>query len=247
MDSIALYSIKGGVGKTASAVNLAALSAIHGRRTLLWDLDPQGATSWYLEAEPVRDPGLKRLFKGKGLKGLVRKTAYRNLEVLPAGPAYRDMDLALHDMKRSRKRMAEVVEKLGKHYDTLVIDAPPGLSLVSDNIFRAADTLLVPLIPTWLSARSYHQLLEHLAAQGIPTHRVQAFLTMVDRRRRVHQRFREELGRDINALLPVDVPYASLVERMGEDGRPLVYSHPRSAPAQAYAALWRSLDERMLP
>jgi len=170
MDTIAVYSIKGGVGKTASAVNLAALSAIHGRRTLLWDLDPQGATTWYLEARAPDTPRLKGLFKGKRLGDRIRQTAHRNLDILPSGPSYRDMELVLNDMKRSRKRMAEVVEKLGKNYDSLVIDAPPGLTLVSDNIFRAADALLVPLIPTWLSARSYHQLVEYLKEEGIRPH-----------------------------------------------------------------------------
>ncbi len=247
MDAIAAYSVKGGVGKTATAVNLAALAALHGRRTLLWDLDPQGATSWYLETRAEPAAPLDRLLRGKGLKRAVQATRHRNLSLLPAGPAYRDLDLHLNDMKRSRKRIAEVLERLRERFDTVIIDCPPGLSLVADNVFRAADMVLVPLVPSWLSARAYEQMRAHLRDSGIHPGAVYAFLNMVDRRRRVHRDFRQRLGRELPDLTDIEVPYSSLVERMGEDRRPLVYSHPRSEPAQAFAELWRRIDGRMLP
>ena len=96
----ATYNIKGGVGKTAAAVNLAYLASHCGYRTLLWDLDPQGAASFYLRGDPAVDLDLDALLdKDRGIRPAIRATDYIYLDLLPASLAYRNFDLALGDRK----------------------------------------------------------------------------------------------------------------------------------------------------
>ena len=84
MQTLALYNLKGGVGKSAAAVNLAYLAAADGIPTLLWDLDPQGAASWYFHAKP-EDIKTKKVLEGETPIGrLVKKTPYENLAMIPA-------------------------------------------------------------------------------------------------------------------------------------------------------------------
>ncbi|MFP4154595.1 MAG: ParA family protein [Halothiobacillaceae bacterium] len=242
-NTIALFSIKGGVGKTAAAVNLAALSALHGRRTLIWDLDPQAATTWYLKSAAVEGPSIRRIFKGKGLGKAIRRTPHRNLWLLPSDLSYRDAEQVLGDLKHGVFQIAHMLESLYDEYDEIWIDCPPGLSLLADNVIRAAQVLLVPLVPTHLSERTWYQLLEHMNREKIHPEHFHAFLSLVDRRRQLHRNFRNEHARRIPQLLPVEIPYASVVEQMGVDRMPTVFSHSRTPAAQAYFALWQQIDE----
>ena len=154
-----LYNIKGGVGKTAAAVNLAYLSARDGRSTLLWDLDPQGAASYCLQVDPKVKGGRKALLRGKSpVADLIKPTAYANLELLPADFSYRHMDLELSEKKRPGKQLRKLLEPLEADYDTVFLDCPPGLTLTSESMFGAVDALLIPVIPAALSLRTLELL-----------------------------------------------------------------------------------------
>jgi len=239
---IALYSIKGGVGKTASAVNLAALSALQGRKTLLWDLDPQGAASWYLQAETTRGHRTQKLLKAKSIADGLRTSLHRNLTVLPSGPQYRDMEHQLAEKKDSGFRLAKVLDGLAEDFDEIWIDTPPGLSLLADNVLRAADLVLVPLVPTHLSERTWFQLKEHLKQQQLHPGQLAGFLTLVDRRRIKHREFTNQHRLDMPELWDIEIPYASIIEQMGESQVPTVFSHARHPAAQAYFRLWQQID-----
>ncbi len=150
MQIIALYNIKGGVGKTAAAVNLAYLASLNGARTLLCDLDPQGSASFYLRIRPSKKFGRKKLIKGgKHIQQNIKGTDYENLDFLPSALSYRNLDIALDNLKRSQKRLKETLQPLKKEYDFLFLDCPPNITLVSENIFHAADCLGVA--PFWWS------------------------------------------------------------------------------------------------
>lgn len=237
MKVIALYTIKGGVGKTAAAVNLAYLSARAGNPTLLWDLDPQGAASYCLRVDPKVKGGRKGLLSGKHpVNEHIRPTAYENLEVLPADFSYRNMDIGLNDKKRPEKQFRRLLEPLGADYSHIFLDCPPGLTLSTESIFGAADTLLVPVIPGALSLRTLALVDEFLAHQSLEHLRTLAFYSMVDRRKSLHRQLVE--ARHDDRFLFSTIPYASDVERMAERRAPVAEFAPKSAAARAYEGLW---------
>ncbi|WP_260293727.1 ParA family protein [Sedimenticola hydrogenitrophicus] len=243
MKIIGVYNIKGGVGKTASAVNLAFLSARAGLRTLVWDLDPQGAASYYFRIKPRVKGGGRKMIKGKrDLDGLIKGSDFDNLDLLPADFSYRNMDLVLGEAKGPVKQLLRLLRPLSEEYDRIYLDCPPSISLVSENIFRAADALLVPTIPTTLSLRTYEQLVAFLQGHQVGEVKRMPFFSMVDRRKRMHRDLIEQLPARFPELLDAHIPYASDVERMGYFRAPLGSFAPRSAAGTAYEALWRELE-----
>ena len=239
MKVLATYGIKGGVGKTTAAVNLAALAAADGLRTVLWDLDPQGAAAFLLKVKPKVKGGSLALLTGEtDLESAVRETGVPGLDLLPADFSIRSADLALEDAKKPEKQLSRVLKTIRDDYDLCVLDCPPGLTLLSENVFRAADLLLLPIIPTPMSLRTYDQLLEFLKSVDGATDRVHPFFSMVDRRKTLHAEVRRELLLRTTRPLTAWVPAASVVERMAVTRRPVVLSHPSSSVAKAYGDIW---------
>lgn len=241
MRVLATYNVKGGVGKTTSAVNLAWLAAREGRRTLVWDLDPQGAASYYFRVGPRDKVGARALVRGKHeLDGLIRATDYEYLDLLPANQSYRHMDLALDGTKKPTRRISRLVEPLAVDYEWLFLDCPPSLSLVSENVFNASDALLIPIIPTTLSLLALDQVREFLAETKWRKLTVLAFFTMVDRRRRMHRDLVEN-GSAPGRVLPTWIAAAADVERMGPHQAPVGAFAPRCRAALAYEQLWEEV------
>ncbi len=247
MSVIASYSIKGGVGKTATAVNLGWLSAEQGLRTLIWDLDPQGAASWYFRIKPKVKGGGKALLSGKrDPDDQIKGTDFDRLDLLPADFSYRHLDLLLDRVKGSRRQLRRLLEPLQDDYDLILLDCPPGITLVSENVFRAADGLLVPTIPTPLSVRTLDQLRAFLG--GLQPHqapRLLPFFNLVERGKRLHRETMETLPALYPDLLTARIPQASEVERMGLKRMPLPAYAPGHAATAAYRALWQELQARL--
>ena len=243
MKVVATYSIKGGVGKTSAAVNLGALAARDGRRTVLWDLDPQGAASFLLRVKPKVKGGGRKLVRGRRdplevLKG----TDVEGLDLLPADFSYRHLDLVLDSAKKPLRGLGRVLTSLADDYDLAILDCAPSISLVSENVFYAADLLLVPLVPSTLSVRTLEQLHGFLASHPKRAPEVLAFFSMVDRRKRLHRELVSSLPAMVGGVAESIVPSASVVELMGPRRTPVVLSHPRTAAAQAYVTLWAEVN-----
>ncbi len=239
---LASYNIKGGVGKTSTAVNLAYLAARGGGRVLLWDLDPQGASSFLLRIKPKVKGGGDRLITGRTDVGsLIRGTDQERLDLLPADFSYRRMDLTLDATKRPERRLGRVLRPLADEYDYIFLDCPPSISLVSESVFAAADSLLVPLIPAALSMRTF-PLLERVVRGGPE---VLGFFSMVDGRKRMHREVMETMGREHAGLLTTVIPAASDIERMGLHRSAVAEFAPRGRAALAYEALWREVFARL--
>ena len=131
MRVLAILNMKGGVGKTATAVNLGFLAARSGWRTLIWDLDPQGAATFYLRVKPKIRGGGKKLVRGKlDVEGLIKGSDYDGLDLLPADFSYRKMDIALAGAKKPKRQLGRLIEPLSVDYDLALIDCPPGVTLV---------------------------------------------------------------------------------------------------------------------
>jgi chromosome partitioning protein len=243
---LATYNIKGGVGKSSAAVNLAYLAALDGARTLLWDLDPQGASTYLLRVKPKVKGGGRKLVRGKSdVDALIKGSDFERLDLLPADFSYRHMDLALDAAKNPTRRLARVLAPLADEYDYVFLDCPPSISLVSESVFEAADALLVPLIPATLSSRTFDQLRE-VAAASADGPRVMAFFSMVDARKRLHREVMESLG-EHDDVLHSAIPSASDVERMGLHRTVVDRYAPKGRAARAYRALWQEIRQRLAP
>ena len=252
--TVALYNIKGGVGKTSAAVNLAWTAAEEGARVLLWDLDPQGAASYLLRVRPKVRGGGAKLVRGKSdPAALLKGSDHPRLDLLPADFSYRNMDLALDATKRPTEGLGRVLAPLAGDYDYVFLDCPPAISLASESVFAAADVLLVPLIPTPLSTRTYRQLRGFVAERvAKPRPRILAFFSMIDGRKALHRAVAEDLYRTVaeelaqhDGVLGATIPAASDVERMGSQRRALAQFAPHGRAAQAYGALWAELRGRL--
>ena len=246
MRVFATYNIKGGVGKTATAVNLAYLAARGGARTLIWDLDPQAAATFYFRVRAKVKGGAKKLLKGKRpLDATIRGTDFEGLDILPADFTYRNMDLDLVQSKKPTRQMASLLLPLSLQYDYLFLDCAPSISLVSESIFVAADVLLSPTIPTTLSLRTLDQLNQHLRDRGATRPQLYPFLCMVDRRKSLHKRICASPTEHHPDMLETAIPYSSLVEQMGLRRAPLPSFAPSAEPTRAYEALWSEIVSRL--
>ncbi|MEZ4386352.1 MAG: AAA family ATPase [Candidatus Krumholzibacteriia bacterium] len=247
MKVLALYSIKGGVGKTAAAVNLAHAAARDGRRTLLLDLDPQGAASFYFRVRPRKKGDVARLLAGGDhLQRAIRATDYPDLDILPAHLSFRRLELALDAIKKPHARVRKLLKPQRRDYDLVVIDCPPTLTLVAESVLRAADLVLVPVVPTVLSQRTLEMLEAEFDEQKLDPARLWAFFSLVDRRKTLH--------RDLMSTLPQQgathfcrtcVPASSDIERMGLAREPVACFAAESAGAVAMQDLWNELSTRL--
>jgi len=246
MKVLATYNIKGGVGKTATAVNLAYLAARDGYRVLLWDLDPQAAASFLFRVRPKVKGGGKALIAGKRpVDDAIKATDFDGLDLLPADFTYRNLDLHLDSERKSSTRLRSLLAPLRREYDLVVLDCPPSISLLSENVLHATDLLLVPLIPTTLSVRTLDQLTGFIADFDGKQPRVLAFFSMIDRRKRLHREIAQELPAERTDVAATVIPALSAIERMSVQRAPVTASSPRSLAARCYQELWQEARSRM--
>jgi chromosome partitioning protein len=245
MRTLAVWTIKGGVGKTAAAVNLAHAAATAGTRTVLWDLDPQGAASFYFRVAAQLPGGVDSLVRrSTSLVDLVRPSEFANLSMLPADFTNRNLDLALDAEAKPTTRLKKRLRPFDAVCDLVLIDCPPSVSLVSEAVLRAADAVLVPVIPTILSMRTLEQVRAFVETVGKHRPELLPFLSMVDRRKRMHLELREQCFED-DTFLRTAIPSASVVERMGVTRSPVAVTSPSHPAARAFAALWDEIAWRL--
>lgn len=240
MKTVAVFSVKGGVGKTAIAVNLAhAAASVSGRKTLLWDLDAQGAASYMLRVAP-KTGGARKLFAAKSdLTDHILATDHPNLDVLPADKSLRQLERTLAE-EGGDKQLKRLLKGLGDDYDRIVLDCPPGLSQLAEQVFEAADLIVAPEVPSPLSARALEQLRAHLAKHRKGKPPIIPVFSMVDRRRKLHAQAIAA------APAQVAIPYATGIEQMAVHRAPIAELAPKAAPAKAFADLWRQVELALL-
>ncbi|MFT3748054.1 MAG: ParA family protein [Agriterribacter sp.] len=243
---IALYNLKGGVGKTASCVNFAYLAAKDGYKTLLWDIDPQGSTSFYYQAKSKHKGGIKKMVeKDADLEDAVMATDHENLDIIPADISIKSFDIMMEELKFSKKRLKSLLQPFNKQYDFVFLDCPPGFSVLSENIFNASDIVLMPVIPTTLSIRTYEMTKEYFREKDIDLSKMMCFFTMADLRKNMHNEIMETLYKD-KKFFENYIPYLSDVEKMGVHKAPLEAFAKSGYAAKCYRDLWEEIKEGVL-
>lgn len=249
MTIVACYSNKGGVGKTATAVNLAHALARSGRHVLLCDLDPQGASGFYFRVKPSKKLTEAEFFTDVArFTGAIRGSDYEGLDILPANMGFRDFDIFLSRMRNGRSRLKKALKAVRSDYDAIVLDCPPNISALSENVFRAADAVLVPVIPTTLSQRTFEQLLAFFRDNDLPAKKLHAFFSMVQGGKTLHGETMATMrAAYAKRLMQAQIPFATEIERMGVHRAPVLATAPASPAALAFQALCDELLARIDP
>ena len=242
MKVVASYSIKGGVGKTAASVNLAYAAAKAGNETLLIDLDPQGASSFYFRVDTHKKEKKGYFFtkKNKLLKH-IKGSNYKGLDILPANLSFRNFDIMLNDMNKSKKRLKEIIGLLEDEYDLIILDCPPNINLLSENIFNAADMIIVPVIPTTLSERTFEQLLEFFKNNHYDKKKIRPFFSMAQSNNKLHKQTIKDMERRYPKFLKSIIGFSTEIERMGIHREPVLAYTAKNCSAQAYRTLFNEI------
>jgi chromosome partitioning protein len=246
MITFAIYNLKGGVGKTASAVNFAYLAANEGYKTLVWDLDPQGSSSFYFGIQPEIKKEAEKLLTDKlSIEDTIQSTAYENISVIPADISSRNADILLNEIKQSKKKISSLLSSLKKQFDIVILDCPPGITLLHDAIFYGTDWVLMPNIPTTLSIRSYEIVENYFKENNIDTDKIKCFFSMVDHRKNLHHETMQQFYRD-KVFFKNYIPYLSDVEKMGIHQAPLETFAKSGYAAECYRSLWKEVRKNCI-
>ena len=178
------------------------------------------------------------------IKDAAVKTGYENISVIPSDLSARNADIVLDDMKQSRKKLKNLLGSL-KHYDLVILDCPPGISLLHENIFNAADWILMPNIPTTLSIRSFETVIDYFKENGLDTGKIKCFFNMVDHRKSLHHEVIQAFYKD-KVFFKSYIPYLADVEKMGVNRQPVFEFANSSFAAQCYRDLWNEIKKTCL-
>ncbi|MDA8081343.1 MAG: AAA family ATPase [Actinomycetota bacterium] len=239
MKVISLYNIKGGVGKTTFAVNIAYETARTGLRTLLWDLDPQGSSSYILRIKPHIKGELSQVVSGKNSLGKsIKETQWPLLDIVPSDFDLRHLSSLLEDEKRQSSKLSKSMKAFGHEYDLVIVDSPPEASTVSENVVNFSDLIVVPVIPNPLSINTFETLLRFAGeiADKKKTRLFAAF-NLVDRRKQLHKQMLETYLNKDPRFLKHYVPASSAIEHMTSNRAPLATYSSRSSSTTSFSDL----------
>lgn len=246
MKVISVYNLKGGVGKTTLAVNLAHLSAKSGFRTLLWDMDPQGSATFCLQASISEGMKAGRLVKEKDfLADLIIHTEYQNLALIPSGPAMRHFEEKLAKADEESDWMKKRMKGLREEFDIVITDCPPGLSRLAENVFKASQLLVIPIVPSPVSVNSLRSVDDFLEEESHGNTSKLIVFSMVDARKKLHGETIHDLKSRRNDVCDEWIPYLSEIEKMGVSRVPVTFSNPTGRASLHYAGIWKEIRARI--
>jgi cellulose biosynthesis protein BcsQ len=250
MKRLAVFHLKGGAGKTTTAINLAFLAAHQGYRVLLCDMDQQGAASYFLKST---SPSLshKQWVKSPEdwFQRSVEGTLFENLDLLPAGQTLFRFERWLVKRRVEEKKhktptaavLAKTLDRLKGRYDVVFFDCGPSFGLLNENLLFAADAILMPTLPTTLSVRTLPEIQSFVASLGA-VGSLWTFFNMVELRKSIHKQTLQTLRRDWPfsdiQLLYSTIPYNADIERSAQQQSPFCHGYPHHPLRLAYEGLW---------
>jgi chromosome partitioning protein len=251
---LAIANQKGGVGKTTTAVNLAACLAEVGKRVLLFDLDPQANATSGLGLEKTEGASAYRPLLGDGsLLDKIKPTAYERLEIVPSELDLCGVDVELARSENHLRRAAQTLEPvLASHrYDLVIIDCPPSLGILTLNAFAAAQGLLVPLQCEYYAlegismvTRILNQLRESGVNPGLELTGI--IMTMFDARTNLSNQVVSEVRTHFgDCVFETIIPRTTRLAEAPSFGKPIIHYDKYSAGAAAYQVLTQELLKRL--
>lgn len=241
MKTVALYNLKGGVGKTTTAVNLAYLAAEQPCNTVLWDWDPQAAASWYYGVDKGASKAIRLLDKGVPVGSMEVATVYPRLTVVPADLSLRKLDTALANQAHARQLIRKLVAPLSETAAFLFFDCPPTLGPTIQHILSGTDLVLVPIIPSPMSIRAVEQIVNFFADKSHAPLHIVGFFCQVDQRRKLHRDILEKPAALPLPMLKTYIPADASIEQMAVRRAPLFTYTRQGKAAAAYRSLWQEL------
>jgi chromosome partitioning protein len=248
---IAVYNIKGGVGKTTTSVNLACFLAKSGLSVLLWDLDPQGGSSFFFNRQNNNNHTHARLFdKYITIYDVIHFTESYQIDVISNDAFF--CDQFMNNASKitavnfgNNELIGITLAEVEEDYDVCIMDCSPGRFLLHDNIFHAADLVLIPNVPAPLSIYCNDMLMDSLQHKLSIRNKILSFYNMVQTHKNLHRQYLDNRKENADRVLNNYIPFYTEIELITLTKESIFHQLKESKANSYYEELWVEICERM--